>query len=152
MYKDIRFAGHYIHDTAGYERAQETIAREMRERKPDANAPSGYAPDDSFKKEASRFGDQYRELRDDMLQRARGGKPVSRDEYVTLVRAERVYIESNSGPGLASHRLSLLEAGKNPFGSTGMSDTRLIGKLTGHDLEGPRDNGSRFNISISHRP
>lgn len=149
MYQDLRFFGHYIYEAGGYERAQAVVRNEMKERKPDADAPGGYAPDDNFKKEASRFGAAYREMRDNMIERAKAGEKISRDAYVTLCRAERLNIEANSSSGLAGHRLSLMEAGKNPFGFPGMSDSRLLGKLTGHDLEGgPRE---RFSVSIDHK-
>ena len=148
MYKDLRFFGHYIHDVAAYERAQLVVKQEMKERLPDKDAPGGYAPDDKFKKEASRFGDDYRAFRDDLRKRATAGEKISRDEYVTLVRGERLNIEANSSSGLAKERLSLMEAGKNPFGFGGMSDSRLIGRLTGHDRDdGPRE---RFSVGIDH--
>lgn len=148
MHTDLRFFGHYIHEVAGYERAQAMVRQEMKERQPDAKAPGGYAPDDKFKKEAARFGEEYREFRDDLRARANAGQKISRDEYVTLVRGERLNIEANSTSGLAGHRLSLLEAGKNPFGFGGMSDSRLIGKLTGYDRDdGPREN---FSVKIDH--
>ena len=148
MHNDLRFFGHYIHEAAGFERATQTVRQEMKERLPDAENPGGYAPDEKFKKEASRFGTEYREMRDDMLQRIKLGAKIDRAEYVTLVRAERLNIEANSGSGLLGHRLSLLEAGKNTFGFPGMSDSRLIGKLSGHDRDdGPRD---QFTVKIDH--
>jgi hypothetical protein len=148
MHQDLRFFGHYIHEVVGYERAQSLVRQEMKERLPDAAEPGGYAPDDKFKQEASRFGQEYRAFRDDLRQRAMAGEKISRDEYVTLVRGERLNIEANSTSGLARHRLSLMEAGKNPFGPNGMSDSLLIGKLTGHDRDGgPRE---RFTVGIDH--
>lgn len=148
LYTDLRFFGHYVCEPGGFERAQAIVNQEMKERKPDADAPGGYAPNDTFKREASRFGDDYRSMRDDMLKRARAGEKIDRDEYVTLVRAERLNIEANSTSALARQRISLLAAGKNAFGFNGMSDSRLIGKLTGHDREdGPKD---RFTVSIDH--
>jgi hypothetical protein len=148
MHSDLRFFGHYIHEAAGFERATQMVRQEMKERLPDAEHPGGYAPDEKFKKEASRFGAEYRELRDDLLTRIKSGGQIKRDEYVTLVRAERLNIEANSGSGLLKHRLSLLESGKNAFGFPGMSDSLLIGKLSGHDRDdGPRD---QFTVKIDH--
>ncbi len=150
MYLDLRFFGHHIHEVGGYERAQAIVRQEMKERAPDSDAPGGYAPDDKFKQEASRFGSAYREMRDDMLNRARAGEKIDRDEYITLVRGERLNIEANSTSGLAKQRISLLEAGKNAFGFNGMSDSRLIGKLTGLDRDDrPREN---FRVVIDHGP
>ncbi len=149
MYKDLRFFGHYIHDVAGIERAQAIVRQEMQERQPDKLSPSGYVADDSFKKEVSRFGTAYRELAADTLQRARAGEKISRDEYVTIVRGERLNAEASAiGPSVAEGRLRLLEAGKHAFQGTGRSDARVLGQITGYDRDdGPRE---RFSVSVDH--
>lgn len=84
-----------------------------------------------------------------MLKRALAGDKVTQPEYDTLLRAERLHVSANS-PGFISRGLSLLEAGKNPFGFGGMSDSRLIGKLAGFEADSrPTD---RVSARFDHGP
>lgn len=148
MYKDIRFYGQYLHESAGFESALRIVRKEMSERLPDKEAPGGYAPDATFKKEVSRFGDDFREFSRALRTRASDGKPVSEAEIKTLERAESLYAQASAvGPGVASHRLSMLEAGRNAFEGTGMSDSRLVRKLTGLDGDEYRP---KFVVSVDH--
>lgn len=148
MYKDIRFYGQHLHESSGFESALRIVRNEMSDRLPDKDSPSGYAPNETFKKEVSRFGDEFRDFSDDLKKRALGGKPIKEEEIKTLERAESLYAQASAvGPGVAANRLSMLEAGKNAFHGTGMSDSRMIRKLTGLDGD---DYRPRFNISVDH--
>lgn len=139
-YKNLKFFGHYIHDIGDHERALAVVKSEMNERKADHNAPSGYAGNVKFLEESRRFRDDYTAMRDEMLERAREGKSVSRDEYITLCRAEKLCVRTNWGSDKVNGVLRLVDAGKNAFSPSGMSDSRLIGKLTGLDGESkPKD-------------
>lgn len=148
MYKDIRFYGQHLHESSGFESALRIVRNEMSDRLPDKESPGGYAPNNTFKKEVSRFGEDFREFSSDLRTRATSGKPVSEIEIKTLERAESLYAQASAmGPGVASHRLSMLEAGKNAFHGTGMSDSRLIRKLTGLEGDGYQP---RFTVSVDH--
>lgn len=150
MHTDLRFQGFYLHEAEGFKSAMALVKEEMQGRAPDALSPSGYAPEDSYKRTVSSFGTDFRELRDDMLARAKGSQKVDRDELLTLQRAEQLYaIASAPGPGVAEARLDNLKSGKEAFNSSGgMSSSRLIAKLAGLDTDGgPREN---FSVKIDH--
>lgn len=149
LHTDIRFSGFYLHDSKGFESALKIVRQEMGERRPDADSAAGYAPDERFKREVSRFGDDFRTFSGDLRARATQGKPVSEAEIKTLERSESLYAQASAvGPGVAAHRLSMLEAGRNAFHGTGMSDSRLIRKLTG--LDGGETRKEGFTVSIQH--
>lgn len=150
MHDDLRFQGYYLHETSGFDSAIALVKQEMKERAPDTLSPSGYAPDEGFKRHVESFGTDYRELRDDMLERARAGQKVGREELTTLQRAEQLYaVASASGPNVAQSRLDNLKSGKEAFNASGgMSSSRLIAKLAGLDSDsGPREN---FTIKVDH--
>ena len=150
MHDQLRFQGFYISESKSFDSAMALVRNEMQGRAPDSLSPSGYAPDDSYKKSVSSFGDDYREVRDDMLSRARAGKPIDREELTTLQRAEQLYaVASAPGPNVAQSRLSDLRSGKEAFNASGgMSASRLVAKLAGLDGDtGPRE---RFAVSIDH--
>lgn len=150
MHDQLRFQGYYIHETKGFDSAMALVKQEMQGRAPDALSPSGYSPEDSYKRSVSSFGNEFRELRDDLLARARSGQKIEREEVTTLERAERLYaVASAPGPKIAESRLDDLKSGKEAFNSSGgMSASRLVSKLAGLEGEGgPRE---RFAVSIDH--
>ena len=150
MHDQMRFHGYYIHEQSGFDSAMALVKREMQERAPDALSPSGYAPDPGFKKHVDSFGSDYRELRDDLLDRARGGKHIDREELTTLQRAEQLYaVADSSGPDMANRRLGDLKSGREAFNASGgMSASRPIAKLAGLDGEsGPKES---FTVKVDH--
>lgn len=150
MHDQLRFQGYYISESKGFDSAMAMVKQEMQGRAPDALSPSGYQPEDSYKKSVASFGTDYREVRDDMLSRARAGQPIDREELTTLQRAEQLYaVASAPGPNVAQSRLADLKSGKEAFNASGgMSSSRLIAKLAGLDGDsGPRE---RFAVSIDH--
>jgi hypothetical protein len=152
MHQDLRLFGYYIHDTDGFRKAEAQVKEEMSQRKPDKFSPSGYAPDPAFQKQVSEFHTGFRSLADDLLTRAKAGKKVTNDEIVTLERAEKLYASASApGPGVAEHKLSLLEAGRNAFSGHGMSDSRMVRKLSGLDVDSERFASVRVSVDHGYR-
>lgn len=150
MLDQIRFQGFYLNESKGFDSAMTLAKEEMRGRAPDELSPSGYAPPDEYLKSVDRLGTEYRELRDDMLDRARKGEKVEQDELVTLQRAEQLYaLASAPGPNVAQARLEDLKSGREAFNASGgISGSRLIAKLAGLDeSRGPREN---FTVKVDY--
>ena len=150
MYDQLRFQGYYIHEDEGFKQASAIVQREMEARKPDEHSPSGYQPDSGFIKSINQFGTDFRELRDDLLTRARNGEKIDRAEIITIDRAEKLYaIGSAPGPRVADARMKSLADGKEAFNAAGgMSAARLLTELSGNNKD--KSAAERFTVSIDH--
>lgn len=153
QHRDLRFFGFHIHEADGFKGAEACIKREMSERTPDKFEPGGYAADPKFKAQVSKFSDDIYTFTRDLLDRAKQGRKVTQDEIVTLERAEKLYATASApGPETAQSRLALLASGRRAFGvASGMSDSRLIRKLSGLDVENHQASGLRINVDHGYR-
>ncbi len=151
-YKDLRFQGFYLHDEDGYRKALAIVTVQNDDSKDHLRPPPDNAEArryDQYKKDVSKFGDEYKQVGDELLKDAKAGRKVEPAAIKTLERAEYLYSQANAvGPKTAFNAAQNLEKGKGP-GGHGFSLAKQVRDAAG--LE-DREPAYKRDVSVTFRP
>lgn len=114
--RHLRFGNFNIAETSDYQKVLKIINAELTARQPDKESPSGYAPDETFKRMASEFGERCSKVFMSIRERIANGSEISQSEIQAVGRAEEILARSTSSTLKQADRFSnALERGENPY-------------------------------------
>ncbi|PZO87318.1 MAG: hypothetical protein DI626_04275 [Micavibrio aeruginosavorus] len=152
FYKDLRFQGFYLHEEESYRKALTIVTVQNDDSKDHLRPP----PDDAeakrynqYQEDVSTFGEEYKQLGEELLKDAKAGRTIDAAAIKTLERAEFLYSQANAvGPKTAFNAAQNLEKGKGA-GGHGFSLTKQVRDAAG--LE-DRETAYKRDVSVTFRP